>query len=129
MGCAEAAIVCVSVCARTLRVVSLAASRKLSAMSDLKVDYWALKDTVRVLGNLKSEFDDLDDRRDETRNIWGHNAVKNAMDGFASNMNHHRKDLSEEMKGVQGKAQLTLETFCEAEEELAKSFDKERPKS
>lgn len=96
-------------------------------MSDLKVDFWALKDTVRVLGNLKSEFDDLDDRRDETRNIWGHNAVKGAMDGFASNMNHHRKDLSEEMKGVQGKAQLTLETFREAEEELAKSFDIKRP--
>jgi hypothetical protein len=95
-------------------------------MSDLKVDYWTLEDSVRTLSGLKSEFDDIEGRRDDTRDIWGHDDVRDAMDGFASNMDYNRRKLSEEIKTVGEKMSGTLEAFRKADEELAKSFDKER---
>ena len=95
-------------------------------MSDLKVDYWALEDSVTTLASLTSEFDDIEGRRDDTSGIWGHHSVKDAMHEFASNMDYNRRKLTEEIATVGQKMSSTLEAFRKADEELAKSFDKER---
>jgi len=95
-------------------------------MSDLKVDYYALEDSVTTLSSLKSEFDNLGHRRDDTSGFWGHHSVKDAMHEFASNMDYNRRKLTEEIDTVGQKMGNTLEAFRKADEELAKSFDKER---
>lgn len=87
-------------------------------MSDLKVDYQALEDSVTVLQRLKGEFDGIEDRRDSTASMWGHDRVRSAMHEFASNMDYNRGKLSEELAAVRDKMSHTLEVFRELEAEL-----------
>ncbi len=94
-------------------------------MADLKVDADALQASVTTLGQLRSEFDDIENRRDETGNIWGHGSVRDAMHEFASNMDYNRGKLSEQIAEVGAKVESTLQTFSEMEDELARSFDQE----
>ena len=44
------------------------------------------------LGTLKHEFDNLEKRRDETEDLWGHRGVRDAMGEFAGNMDRKRFD-------------------------------------
>lgn len=62
-------------------------------MADLNVDVVVLEATQRSLSTLKSEFDGIEDRRDDTSDIWGHDDVKAAMDEFASTMKQGRVRL------------------------------------
>ncbi|MET0931325.1 MAG: hypothetical protein ABWX74_17525 [Aeromicrobium sp.] len=91
--------------------------------SDLQVDYMLLEMAEKELDGLKKEFDDIEKRRDESSDFWGSDEVKDAMHEFASNMDYHRKKLSEKLDTVRSKVTTTLETFREADAELAKSFD------
>jgi hypothetical protein len=95
-------------------------------VSDLKVDYYTLEDSESTLRDLKAEFDGIEDRRDDTSDIWGHDSVRDAMHEFASNMDYNRRKLSEEIQTVGEKMAGTLEAFRTADAELAASFDKER---
>ncbi len=97
-------------------------------MSDLKVDYYALEDSVKTLSNLKSEFDGIESRAHDTGGIWGHDAVKSAMDEFSGNMDYNRRKLTEEIGATGEKMQSTLDTFRDVDAKLAESFDKERTK-
>lgn len=93
---------------------------------DLKVDYYRLEDSKRDLATLKTEFDDIEKRRDRTEDIWGHGGVRDAMDEFAGNMDYNRGKLSEKIQQVHDKVVNTLDTFRGMEDELAASFDSER---
>lgn len=94
-------------------------------MADLKVDADFLQSSVTTLGQLKSEFDDIENRRDDTRDIWGTDRVRDAMHEFASNMDYNRGKLSEQIAEVGAKVEGTLQAFSEMEDELARSFDQE----
>lgn len=93
-------------------------------MADLKVDFAVLEGTKRSLSRLKSEFDTIENRRDDTSDFWGHEEVREAMDEFASNMDHHREDLSNEMEDVGKKVEATIETFQKADEKLKSELEK-----
>lgn len=93
--------------------------------ADLKVDYLILESSETELKTLKTEFDEIENRRDDTRDIWGHDSVRSAMHEFASNMDYNRGKLSEKLQTVGEKITSTLETFRDADSELAKSFDEE----
>ncbi len=60
------------------------------------------------------------------RTSGGHGGVKDAMHEFASNMDYNRRKLSEQIQTCGEKTTNTLETFRNADAELAKSFDKEK---
>jgi hypothetical protein len=93
---------------------------------DVRVDYFCLADSGTALRALKSEFDDLDVRRDDTRGVWGHSGVRQAMDEFAGNMDVHRAQLSAEIQQVGEGIVHALEAFRSVDAELATSFDEER---
>jgi uncharacterized protein YukE len=93
-------------------------------MSDLRVDYYRLQNSVRDLATLKSEFDDLEARRDRSEEIWGHGGVRDAMDEVASNWKESRKKLSGRIEGVGEKLENVLTTFQKTDADLATSFDK-----
>ena len=95
-------------------------------MSDLRVDYYALEDAKSALSRLKSEFDGIEKRHSESKHIYGHDGVKDAMGEFSGNMDYNRRKLSEAIQTVGSKVSDTLETFRSADAELAKSFDEQR---
>lgn len=93
-------------------------------MADLRVDRAVLSASERTLSSLRSEFDSIEDRRDDTRGIWGHDGLRDAMHEFASNMKHHRRELSDKITETGEKISATLEAFREADEQLASELEK-----
>lgn len=93
-------------------------------MTDLKVDYQVLDASCRTLDKLKVDFDGIEKRRDSTEGYWGHDDVKDAMDEFASNMDHHRKDLAKEIAEVHDKLEATVKAFREADQKLKDELEK-----
>lgn len=93
---------------------------------DLKVDYYALEDSVQKLGSIKSALEGLEGRTDDTSDVWGHSRISDAMDEFSGNMDYNRGKLVDEVTAMGQMAEGTLEAFRKAEDELASSFDKER---
>lgn len=95
-------------------------------MADLKVDYYTLEDSEKALTTLKSEFDGIKDDVSDSVSVWSDTRVRNAMRKFATNMDYNRKKLSERIQDCGEKISTTLDTFREADAELAKSLDEER---
>lgn len=95
------------------------------AVSDLKVDFEVLKTSRTTLSKLKSDFDNIENRRHGTRNIWGHESVRDAMDEFASNMDHHREDLSKSIDAAGKKVDATIDTFEEADRKMKEQLEKD----
>lgn len=94
--------------------------------ADLKVDYYRLEDSERVLQNLKSEFDNIEANTSDSVDVWSHDTVRDAMSEFAGNMDYNRKKLSQKIADCGEKISTTLQTFRDADQDLADSFDKER---
>ena len=92
-------------------------------MADLKVVGEVLSQSASSLATLQTEFDGIERRRDDSREIWGHEAVRDAVGEFASNMDYNRGKLSEQMGSVREKIVATSEAFEEMESELASSFE------
>ncbi len=93
-------------------------------MGDLEVDYALLEESGRTLSTLRSDFDDIKGRGSETEDFWGHHEVKDAMDEFTSNMDHHREELSAEIGDVGEKLDATETTWREADQKLVDELDK-----
>lgn len=93
---------------------------------DLKVDYYRLEDSERVLKTLKSEFDNIEGNTSDSVDVWSHDKVRDAMDEFSGNMDYNRKKLSQKIEECTEKITTTLTTFRDADQDLADSFDKER---
>lgn len=95
--------------------------------ADLKVDYYRLEESERVLATLKSDFDGIEGSTSGSLDVWSHDKVRDAMNEFSGNMDYNRKKLSEKMQHCGEKIRATLDTFRDADQELADSFDEERP--
>lgn len=93
-------------------------------MTDLKVDYAVLEDSVSTLGSLRTAFDEIKTRGDDTEDLWGHHEIRDAMDEFSSNMDHHREELSNEIGDVGEKLEMTLQTFRDADQKLKDDLEK-----
>jgi len=93
-------------------------------MSDLIVDAGVLEDSQQALTVLKSEFDSIENRRNDTERIWGHDGLRDAMHEFASNWDHHRDELSQKIQDNGEKVATTLETWREADQKLADELER-----
>lgn len=93
---------------------------------DLKVDYYRLEDSEKVLTDLKAEFDNIEDNTSGSTDVWSHDKVRDAMDEFSGNMDYNRKKLSQKISECGDKIATTLQTFRDADQDLADSFDKEK---
>lgn len=96
------------------------------ADADLKVDYYRLEDSERVLKQLKDDFDNIKDDTSNSVDVWSHRKVADAMGDFQGNMDYNRKKLSEKIADCGDKIATTLQTFRDADQDLADSFDEER---
>ena len=92
--------------------------------SDLEVDAEILGKLYQDLGEVKETFDGIEDHTDATAGLWCDGSVRDAMDEFSSNMDHNRKELSDKIKEVRDKVKSTVETWGQAEDDLASQFDK-----
>lgn len=93
-------------------------------MSDLKVDYQALSFTHHTLGELVTQFGDIQTQQSHYDWAMGSGAVAGAMDNFAGNWNYHRKQLLSSMNDLDTMVATALEQFPKTDDQLAKSLTK-----
>ena len=93
-------------------------------MHDLRVRSDLLQHTATSLGELRSEFDGLDGRREQLRDAWGSDDVADAMGDFVGGWNDNRRRITENMTSLQRMAEATVEEFGRVESELSGAFDR-----
>jgi len=93
-------------------------------MTDLSVDIAVLEDSKTDLSAIKTALDNIEGRHDDTDHIWGNDRLKDAMHEFATNMHHHRKELSGKVQATYDKVSTTLTTFEEADAKLKSELEK-----
>jgi len=98
-------------------------------MTDLIVDVEILTASERTLSTLKSDFDDIEERQDDTANIWCSEELRSAMEEFATNMHHHRKELSQKIADCGTKVSATLDAWEEADRKLEEELRKNTSES
>ncbi|MGW7069765.1 hypothetical protein ACWGII_27645 [Streptomyces sp. NPDC054855] len=87
---------------------------------DLTVDYEFLSSCERQLGNLRTTFKDIENRRDDMEKHWGAGSIADAMGDFVDNWDDYRTRLIE---GLESTGKLVAETkkaFEKLDEELEK---------
>lgn len=97
------------------------------AEPDLTVDFEFLAESERKLGQLKKEFEDLENRRDDMRRHWGSGAIADAMDEFVDNWDDYRTKLVQGITSVGELVAGTKKAFEDLEKQLSKR-DEKKPK-
>ncbi|MDX2582432.1 hypothetical protein PV349_03355 [Streptomyces sp. WI04-05A] len=97
------------------------------AEPDLTVDFEFLAKSERKLGQLKKEFEDLENRRDDMRRHWGSGTIADAMDKFVDNWDDYRTKLVEGITSVGELVAGTKKAFEDLEKQLSKR-DEKKPK-
>ncbi|MER6677613.1 hypothetical protein [Streptomyces sp. NPDC000983] len=96
--------------------------------SDLTVDYELLTESEKKLGQLKTTFEDLEKRRDETRQHWGSHDIAEAMDKFVENWDDYRTKLIESLDSVGKLVAGTKKAFKDLDHQLAKRDEQKHKK-
>ncbi|WP_129789427.1 hypothetical protein [Promicromonospora panici] len=93
-------------------------------MSDLVVTSIALDDAEKQLAAIVDEFKGMDKLWGDGT-LWGHDAVKSAMDDFIDSWWVKREKLTTNLSDLQKKMKQASEQWNNLEVELAKSFDEQ----
>ncbi|QEU94210.1 WXG100 family type VII secretion target [Streptomyces kanamyceticus] len=88
--------------------------------SDLTVDYEFLNDCERQLGNLRTTFKNIENRRDDMEKHWGAGNIADAMDDFVDNWDDYRTRLVEGLESTGKLVAETKKSFESLDHELAK---------
>ena len=88
-------------------------------MSDLRIDYTLLTEARASLEAIASEFASASQRREDSRSIWGADAVRDAMDDFVGAWERHRRLLTEDLQAFGAKVDGVIQGFESTEQELA----------
>ncbi|MFG2647428.1 hypothetical protein [Streptomyces sp. NPDC048436] len=86
---------------------------------DLTVDYEFLSDCERQLGNLRTTFKDIENRRDDMDKHWGAGNIADAMGDFVDNWDDYRTRLIEGLESTGKLVAETKKSFEKLDQELA----------
>ncbi|MFG2540891.1 hypothetical protein ACGFOM_00550 [Streptomyces sp. NPDC048594] len=95
---------------------------------DLTVDYDFLADCERKLGQLKTTFEDIENRRDDMKEHWGAGAIASAMEDFVDNWDDYRTRLVESIESVGKLVAGSKKAFEDLDKQLAEANKKKQKK-
>ncbi|MEU6449055.1 hypothetical protein [Streptomyces sp. NPDC046979] len=95
---------------------------------DLTVDYDFLADCERKLGQLKTTFEDIENRRDDMKEHWGAGAIAAAMEDFVDNWDDYRTRLVESIESVGKLVAGSKKSFEDLDKQLAEANKKKQKK-
>jgi hypothetical protein len=91
----------------------------MSKGSDLQVDYDLLATSAKQLGQIRREFKELEDWKQDVKSMLGDSRVQSAMGDFVDNWDHNRKRLVKEIEEVGKMVKTTSEAFKGLDDDLA----------
>ncbi|MFD5181804.1 hypothetical protein ACFWMQ_04035 [Streptomyces sp. NPDC058372] len=92
--------------------------------SDVIVNVDLLVESEKALKGIGRALRNLENRRDDMRNDWGHDRLSDAMDDFVDNWDDRRAKMIEGAKSVQSLVKSTIDGFTGADAELARELRK-----
>ncbi|MFF4472958.1 WXG100 family type VII secretion target [Streptomyces sp. NPDC001599] len=95
---------------------------------DLTVDFEFLADCERKLGQLRTTFKDIKNRRDDMKEHWGSGAVAGAMEDFVDNWDDYRTRLIESIESVGTLVAGSKKAFEDLDKQLAEANKKKQKK-
>jgi len=93
----------------------------MSKGSDLQVDYDLLSTSAKQLAQIRREFKELEDWKQDTKALLGDSRVQDAMGSFVDNWDHNRKRLVKEIEEVGKMVKTTSDAFKGLDDELART--------
>lgn len=96
--------------------------------SDLIVNVDLLVDSETRLKGINKELKNLDNRKDDMREHWGHGQVTDAMDEFVDNWDDYRTKVIESVETVGKLVKNTIDGFTGLDADLAKELRKAKKK-
>jgi uncharacterized protein YukE len=91
----------------------------MSKESDLQVDYDLLSTSAKQLAQIRREFKDLEDWKQDVKSLLGDSRVQSAMGDFVDNWDKNRKRLVKEIEEVGKMVKTTSDAFKELDDQLA----------
>ncbi|KLJ03084.1 hypothetical protein ABZ114_01210 [Streptomyces albidoflavus] len=96
--------------------------------SDLIVNIDLLVESESQLKGIRRELKNLDNRKEDLREHWGHREVVGAMDEFVDNWDDYRTKMIESVESVGKLVKATIDGFTGLDAELAKELRKAQKK-
>lgn len=93
-------------------------------MSDLKIDYDLLSDTITSLSSIHRELGGLEARVGDADDVWGSDEIADRMSDFGGNWSYHRGKLMGAVEATGQMCQGALDGFRSTDAGLARSFDR-----
>jgi archaellum component FlaC len=91
----------------------------MSKGSDLQVDYDLLGTSAKQLAQIRSEFNGLEEWKQDIRSLLGDSGVQSAMGDFVDNWDNNRKRLVKEIEEVGKMVKTTSDAFKGLDDKLA----------
>ncbi|MGP3948555.1 hypothetical protein [Streptomyces sp. 7N604] len=93
----------------------------MSKGSDLQVDYELLETSAKQLRQIRTEFNGLEDWKQDIKSLLGDSRVQKAMGDFVDNWDDNRKRLVKEIEEVGKMVRATRDAFKDLDVDLAKA--------
>ncbi|MFJ1972413.1 hypothetical protein ACIO93_27450 [Streptomyces sp. NPDC087903] len=91
----------------------------MSKGSDLEVDYDLLARSAKQLGQIRREFNGLEDWKQDIKSLLGESGIQSAMGDFVDNWDKNRKRLVREIEEVGKMVRTTSDAFKGLDDDLA----------
>jgi hypothetical protein len=93
----------------------------------ITVDITGLADLAVRLRALRQEFDGVEDVVRGYEEAVGSREVASALDAFAGNWSHERKQIAKQLDEVAGYVQAAAEAYASVESELSGHYESQEP--
>ncbi|KOG37484.1 hypothetical protein [Streptomyces decoyicus] len=90
----------------------------------LVVDYTLLESSKSNLREIKKVLGNIDDHRDDIRDIWGHDSIAGKMDEFVTNWDNYRRELKDNVENLGKQVEGALKSFQKQDLDLKNATEK-----
>lgn len=96
----------------------------MSGHDRLVVDYTLLESSKSNLREIKKVLGNIDDHRDDIRDIWGHDSIAGKMDEFVTNWDNYRRELKDNVENLGKQVEGALKSFQKQDLDLKNATEK-----
>jgi uncharacterized protein YukE len=95
----------------------------------LLVDFELLESSKKNLQDIKRALNDIEEHRDDIRDVWGHDSIAGKMEEFVNNWDNYRRELLDNVEDLGKQVDTSLKSFEKLDLDLEKATEKKSGKN
>ncbi|MFE5599894.1 hypothetical protein ACFQ8O_11980 [Streptomyces coelicoflavus] len=95
----------------------------------LLVDFTLLESSKKNLKDIKRVLKDIEEHRDDIRDIWGHESIAGKMEEFVNNWDNYRRELLDNVENLGKQVDTSLKSFEKLDLDLKNATEKKHGKN